>query len=257
MDFKGLSLSAIKDNFKDAKIEDISDEIIETLLSDERKNVKAFGKTLKNKKDKHNEALKKMHLMYSFDLSYGKDLVICGVDEVGRGPLAGPIVGAAVIVDYSNRNLLGVRDSKKLTEEKREELSEIIKKEAIAYCIYEISEKDIDSKGIGYCNNEVLFRAYKGLNRKVDLVLSDGYPVKHVDTDNRFVIKGDDKSMAIACASILAKVYRDNLMKKYSEKYPYYGFEHNAGYGTKDHIEGIKEYGPCDIHRRSFIKNFI
>ena len=122
MDFKGVSLATIKDSFKDVNIEDINDEVIEVLLNDERKNVKAFGNTLKNKKNKHNEVLKKMHLMYSFDLSYGKDLVICGVDEVGRGPLAGPIVGAAVIVDYKNRNLLGVRDSKKLSEEKREEI---------------------------------------------------------------------------------------------------------------------------------------
>ena len=140
---------------------------------------------------------------------------------------------------------------------KREELAKIIKEKAIAYYIAVSSNEEIDEKGIAYANNKVFLEACTSLKCKPDLVLSDGYLVKNLNIDNKYVIKGDTKSASIAAASIVAKVYRDNLMKEYGEKYPGYYFEENAGYGTSKHIEKIKEIGPCDIHRKSFLKNIL
>lgn len=185
--------------------------------------------------------------------------IICGIDEVGRGPLAGPIVSAAVILDSSDLDdiILYINDSKKLSEHKREELSEIIKEKALSYSISMCDSKEIDEKGIGYCNNDVFIKACEGLSIKPDLVLSDGYLIKNFNGENKHVIKGDTKSACIACASIIAKVYRDNIMKEYHKKYPQYDFEKNVGYGTKTHVDALKEVGPTEIHRMSFLKNIL
>ena len=153
--------------------------------------------------------------------------------------------------------ILWINDSKKLNERKREELADIIKEKALAYYIASRDSKEIDERGIGVCNNEVFLEACNSLKVKPDLVLSDGYTVKGIQIPNKSVIKGDTKSACIAAASIVAKVYRDNLMKEYAEKYPHYAFEENVGYGTTKHIEGIKEYGPTEIHRMSFLTNIL
>ena len=198
--------------------------------------------------------------MYNFDKGFGNYTYIAGVDEVGRGPLAGPIVACAVILDLNALEddlILWLNDSKKLSEKKREELAKEIKEKALAYYIAEKTNAEIDEKGIAYCNNNIFLEACTLIDIKPDLVLSDGYLVKGIDIENKSVIKGDAKSASIAAASILAKVYRDNLMKEYSKEYPYYSFEENAGYGTTKHIEGIKEFGPSDIHRMSFLKNIL
>lgn len=165
--------------------------------------------------------------MYDFDKSFGNYNVIAGVDEVGRGPLAGPIVSCAVILDLNvldDALILELNDSKKLSEKKREELSIVIKEKALAYKVAYRTSKEIDDKGIGVCNNEIFLEACNSLKIKPELVLSDGYAVKGLEIDNKAVIKGDTKSASIAAASIVAKVYRDNLMKEYAEKYPCYGF---------------------------------
>ena len=182
--------------------------------------------------------------------------LIAGVDEVGRGPLVGPVVTACVILP-EKFDLEGLTDSKKLSEKKREELAEIIKEKAVAYYIASRDSKEIDTRGIGVCNNEVFLEACNSLKVKPDLVLSDGYTVKGIQIPNKAVIKGDTKSAWIAAASIVAKVYRDSLMKEYSKKYPHYAFEENAGYGTSKHIAGLKEYGPTEIHRMSFLNNIL
>ena len=198
--------------------------------------------------------------MYDFDKSFGDFNIIAGVDEVGRGPLAGPIVSCAVVLDLNvldEQLLLWINDSKKLNEKKREELAEIIKEKALAYHIASCDSEEIDKIGIGVCNNAVFLEATNSLQIKPDLVLSDGYTIKGIDIPNKSVIKGDTKSANIAAASIVAKVYRDKLMKEYAVKYPYYAFEENVGYGTSKHIDGIKEYGPCKIHRMSFLKNIL
>lgn len=235
-------------------------KIINILKGDKRKNINSLGDKLKREKEKIENEINRVKSMYSFDKSFGDFNIIAGVDEVGRGPLAGPIVSCAVILDLDvldEELLLWINDSKKLSEKKRTELAEIIKEKALAYSIAMCDSEEIDKRGIGVCNNAVFLDAVNSLRVKPELVLSDGYTIKGIDIPNKSVIKGDTKSATIAAASIVAKVYRDKLMKEYANKYPYYAFEENVGYGTSKHIEGIKEYGPCKIHRMSFLKNIL
>ena len=179
---------------------------------------------------------------------------IAGVDEVGRGPLAGPVVCCAVIMPLDNL-IEGVTDSKKLTEKKREKLSEIIKEKALSYSIAEIWQNEIDEINILEAVKKCMTNAVEGLKIKPDITLVDGVDT-HLRINAEYVVKGDLNSYTIGCASIVAKVYRDNLMKEFSKEYPEYGFEKHKGYGTKAHIEKIKEIGPCRLHRKTFIKNF-
>lgn len=234
--------------------------IISSLEKDSRKNVQLLAKSLKNKVEKKKAEIARVKKMYEFDRGFNVEGIFVGVDEVGRGPLAGPIVSAAVVldlnVDYSHF-ILQINDSKKLSPKKREELSKIIREKALYFNIALIDEKTIDKMGIGYCNQKVLHDAAMGISVLPDFVLSDGYPIKKIEVNSSYSIKGDSKSASIACASIVAKVYRDNLMKEYSEIYPQYHFEKNSGYGSKEHIAAIKEFGPCEIHRRSFLRNII
>lgn len=234
--------------------------LIDKLALDKRKNVKALGEKILKEKDKIKKEYERIKKMYNFDKGFGDYKYIAGVDEVGRGPLAGPIVACAVILDLNaleDELILYLNDSKKISEKKREELAKEIKEKAIAYYISEKSNLEIDEKGIAYCNNYIFLEACTSMNVKPDLILSDGYLIKGINIENKSVIKGDAKSASIAAASILAKVYRDNLMKEYAKKYPYYFFDENVGYGTTKHIEGIKEFGTCDIHRMSFLKNIL
>ena len=186
-------------------------------------------------------------------LSIGESC-IAGVDEVGRGPLAGPVVCASVIMDLSNI-IEGVDDSKKLSLKKREFLYDKIIENAVSYSIKEISNEEIDKINILEATKKCMKNAVLSLDVKPNVVLVDA-----VNLDLPYkcepIIKGDLKSYTIGAAYILAKVYRDRLMKEYSLIYPEYGFERNSGYGTKEHIEKIKEIGPCKIHRKTFIKNF-
>ena len=179
---------------------------------------------------------------------------IAGVDEVGRGPLAGPVVCCAVIMPLDNL-IEGVTDSKKLTEKKREKLSEIIKEKALSYSIAEIWQNEIDEINILEAVKKCMTNAVEGLKIKPDITLVDGVDT-HLRINAEYVVKGDLNSYTIGCASIVAKVYRDNLMKEFSKEYPEYGFEKHKGYGTNAHIEKIKEIGPCRLHRKTFIKNF-
>lgn len=237
------------------------ERLINLLLKDNRKTIQKLGdKILRTRKLKENE-INRVKKMYEFDRSFGNYNYVAGVDEVGRGPLAGPIVGAAVILDLnilSDEDLiLKVNDSKKLSAATRTELSRIIKEKALAYSIISIDNNEIDEKGIGFCNNQVFLDACKELTIKPDLVLSDGYKIKNFSGLNEHVIKGDTKSISIACASIIAKVYRDELMVQHHNKYPQYKFDKNVGYGTQEHIMAIKEYGMTPIHRNSFLRNIL
>ena len=186
-------------------------------------------------------------------LESGKTL-IAGVDEVGRGPLAGPVVCASVIMPLDDI-IEGVDDSKKLTEKKREKLAQVIKQKAIAYSIQEVDQEEIDRINILNAVRKCMTMAVKGLSVEPDITLVDGNNI-NLGINAEYVIKGDANSYSIGCASILAKVYRDNLMKEYAKVFSEYGFESNKGYGSKAHIEKIKEIGPCRLHRRTFIKNF-
>lgn len=235
------------------------ERISQILLNDSRKNVNALATKLSNKFNKLQQEKQRVALMYDFDKSFGDYTLVAGVDEVGRGPLAGPIVSCAVILnaDSIEDYILEINDSKKLSESKREELAKIIMEKANDYSISLCDNEEIDERGIGVCNNDIFIKACNGLNVRPDLVLSDGYLIKNFNIPNKSVIKGDTKSAAIACASIVAKVYRDNLMKEFHNKYPYYDFSQNVGYGTKKHVAAIEKFGPCEIHRMSFLKNIL
>lgn len=180
--------------------------------------------------------------------------IIAGVDEVGRGPLAGPVVCCAVIMPEDDI-IEGVTDSKKLSEKKRETLSKIIMEKAISYSIYEVWQEEIDEINILQAVKKCMTNAVNGLKVKPDITIVDG-----VDTglpiNAKYLVKGDLNSYTVGCASIVAKVYRDKLMEEYAKEYPEYGFEKHKGYGTKAHIDKIKEIGPCKLHRKTFIKNF-
>lgn len=177
--------------------------------------------------------------------------VICGTDEVGRGPLAGPVVCAAVIMPFGDI-IDGVDDSKSLSPKKREKLSEIIKEKAIAYAICRIEPQTIDEINILEATKLCMKNAVESLNPVPDFVLTDGNMTLDIAIPQASIIKGDALSYSIGCASIIAKVYRDALMCEYAKTYPQYGFEKHKGYGTAAHISAIKQYGLCEIHRRSF-----
>lgn len=186
---------------------------------------------------------------------------IAGVDEVGRGPLAGPVVAAAVVLP-EDFDIIQINDSKKLTEKKREELFPLIKEQAIAYSIGMVANDIIDEINILEATKRAMKGAIfslddklKGIKNGIDMILIDALTLDGINIEQRGIIKGDSKSISIAAASVLAKVTRDHMMIEYDKKFPGYGFASNKGYGTKAHYEGIKEHGLCPIHRKTFLKN--
>lgn len=182
---------------------------------------------------------------------------ICGVDEAGRGPLAGPVCAAAVILP-EGLEIEGVNDSKKISEKKREQLYDVITEKALAWSVAFAAVDEIERLNILGATYLAMTRAVSGLQIPADYALVDGNRTPpDISVPVETVVKGDSKSFSIAAASILAKVTRDRLLIEYDEQYPQYGFLQHKGYGTKAHIEAIQKYGPCDIHRPSFIKNFL
>lgn len=178
---------------------------------------------------------------------------VCGVDEAGRGPLAGPVCAAAVILP-EGVIIDGVNDSKKLSEKKRESLFDVIREQALSYSIAYATVDEIEEINILNATMLAMRRAIDSLDIKADYAMIDGNKIPPIDIDAECIVKGDAKSMSIACASILAKVSRDRLLYKYAEEYPMYGFDKHKGYGTKVHREAILKYGPCPYHRKSFLK---
>ena len=181
---------------------------------------------------------------------------ICGVDEAGRGPLAGPVCAAAVILP-KGEIIEGVNDSKKLTEKKREALYDVIKEKAVAYSIAFALVEEIEEMNILNATMLAMKRAVDGLDIPADYAMIDGNKIPNLNIPAEYVIKGDANSMSIAAASILAKVTRDRLCADYEKEYPQYGFAKHKGYGTKLHREMILKYGPCKIHRMSFLKKLL
>lgn len=178
---------------------------------------------------------------------------VCGVDEAGRGPLAGPVCAAAVILP-EGVIIDGVNDSKKLSEKKREALFDVIREQSLAYSIAYATVEEIEEINILNATMLAMKRAVEGLSVKADYAMIDGNRLPKLAIDSECIVKGDAKSMSIACASILAKVSRDRLLYKYAEEYPMYGFDKHKGYGTAAHRESILKYGPCPYHRKSFLK---
>lgn len=181
---------------------------------------------------------------------------ICGVDEAGRGPLAGPVCAAAVILP-KGKLIEGVNDSKKLTEKKREALFEVIKAESVSYSIAFADVEEIEEFNILGATMLAMKRAVEGLEVSADYAMIDGNRMPPLNIDGECIVKGDARSHSIACASILAKVSRDRLLYKYAEEYPQYHFDKHKGYGTKFHVEALREYGPCPYHRPSFLKKIL
>lgn len=181
---------------------------------------------------------------------------ICGVDEAGRGPLAGPVCAAAVILP-ENTVIEGVNDSKKLSEKKREALFDVIKEAAVSYSIAFATVEEIESMNILNATMLAMKRAVEGLDVKADYAMIDGNKLPKLEIPSEYIIKGDAKSVSIACASILAKVSRDRLLYKYAKEYPQYHFDRHKGYGTKAHVEAVREYGPCPYHRPSFLTKIL
>lgn len=198
----------------------------------------------------------RIQAMKDFDIDNREGEFLAGVDEAGRGPLAGPVFAAAVILP-DDVIIEGINDSKKLSEKKRELLFDVICEKALAYSIYSVDEKRIDEINILQATFEAMRNAVGNLKIKPSCAFVDGDKSPGLDVPTATVVKGDSKSMSVAAASILAKVSRDRYITEMAEKYPGYGFEKHKGYGTKAHYEAIDSLGVCDIHRRSFLKKVL
>lgn len=248
-------IEEIKNEFK-AACESELPVFVETYEKDLRSGVQALvakarkGIEALEKEKKRTEGMKKYEKEYA---SYG---YICGIDEVGRGPLAGPVVAGAVILPKDSQ-ILYLNDSKQLSERKREELYDVIMREAVAVGIGYASHTRIDEINILQATYEAMRQAIGSLSVQPDLLLNDAVTIPGVEIRQVPIIKGDARSVSIAAASIVAKVTRDRLMVEYDKTYPEYHFADNKGYGSAVHIEALKKHGATQIHRKSFIKNFI
>lgn len=211
---------------------------------------------LRKQQEKLEKEIARTEAMSVYEKQYSDYSAICGIDEVGRGPFAGPVVAGAVILP-KDHPILYLNDSKKLSEKKREELYEVIIKEAIATGIGMANPARIDEINILQATYEAMRMAISNLSVQPDLLLNDAVTIPGVEITQVPIIKGDAKSVSIAAASIIAKVTRDRLMVEYEEVFPGYDFASNKGYGTKAHIEGLKKLGPTPIHRMSFIHKYV
>ena len=248
-------IGSIKEKFANAKAEQLP-SVIEEYKSDLRAGVqKEIEKALKKLEALEKEKAR-TELLWKYEREYGSYSYICGIDEVGRGPLAGPVVAGAVILP-KDCDILYINDSKKLSEKKREELYDIIMEKAVAVGLGYATPERIDDINILQATYEAMRDAIKNMGIMPDILLNDAVTIPGVDCKQVPIIKGDAKSISIGAASIIAKVTRDRLMVDYDLIYPEYGFASNKGYGASAHIEALKKYGPTPIHRRSFIKNFL
>ena len=250
------TITEIRNELKSTDVRGLS-AFISTYCNDERGGVQQLVSQAERKILAYQKELDRVSLMLSFERMHctgGR--IVCGIDEAGRGPLAGPVVAAAVILDMSDP-ILYVNDSKKLTHAKREELFEQIMERAVSVGIGAASPERIDEINVLQADYEAMREAVSILSPHPDVLLNDAVTIPGLTMQQISIIKGDAKSLSIAAASIVAKVTRDRLMLSFDELYPQYGFAKNKGYGTADHIAALKKYGPCPIHRRSFIGHFV
>lgn len=224
--------------------------------ADPREGVKKIVEQAKKRVEKLEQEKARMEQLKKYEREYAMYGNICGIDEVGRGPLAGPVVAGAVILP-KDCDILYINDSKKLSAAKREELYDVIMEKAVAVGIGMASPDRIDEINILQANYEAMREAISKLAVKPDILLNDAVTIPKVDIRQVPIIKGDAKSISIGAASIVAKVTRDRLMVEYDKILPEYGFASNKGYGSKEHIAALKKYGPSPIHRVTFIKNFV
>lgn len=248
-------IEIIRNKFKNASIEELP-ELMGIYHEDGRVGVGKILERAQKKLDTYNKELDRVQSMLSYERQYGEYGVICGIDEAGRGPLAGPVVAAAVILDV-NCPILYINDSKKLSEKKREELYDEIMEKAVSVGVGIASPETIDEINILQADYVAMREAVSQLTPKPEVFLNDAVTVPGIEGRQVPIIKGDAKSVSIGAASIIAKVTRDRLMKEYDAIMPEYGFAQNKGYGTKEHIEALQKYGPSPIHRKSFIGHFV
>lgn len=250
-----MTISEIKNIFNSTPIEKM-DEFINEYSADLRPGVQAYITKAKKKIDALNEEIKRTEELKKYEKQYEELGYVCGIDEVGRGPLAGPVVTCAVILPKDSK-ILYLNDSKQLSEKKREELYDVIMKEAVAVSLGFNGPERIDEINILQATLEAMREAVNNLSVKPDVLLIDAVSIPDLNIKQVPIIKGDAKSVSIAAASIVAKVTRDRLMVEYNKIYPEYDFASNKGYGSAKHIEALKKYGKTPIHRNSFIKNFL
>ena len=231
------------------------EELIARYREDERAGVRALAGRAQKRLDALEAERSRMWEMKRFEREYAAAGLICGIDEAGRGPLAGPVVAGAVILPQ--KEILYLNDSKKLSAKRREELYEVILREAVAVGVGYASPERIDEINILQATYEAMREAIGKLPGAPGVLLNDAVTIPGVSIRQVPIIKGDAKSASIAAASIVAKVTRDRLMEKYDSLFPQYGFAAHKGYGAAAHIEALKKYGPCPIHRRSFIGHFV
>ncbi|MFV0240440.1 MAG: ribonuclease HII [Lacrimispora sphenoides] len=198
----------------------------------------------------------RLEIMKEFERQYEDHILVCGIDEAGRGPLAGPVVAGAVILPRACE-ILFLHVSKKLSEKRREALFEEIQEKASAFAVGVVGADRIDEINILQATYEAMRLAIGKLGAEPEVLLNDAVTIPGVTASQIPIVKGDSKSVSIAAASIMAKVTRDHMMEEYDKLFPEYGFAKHKGYGTAVHIKALKEFGPCPIHRRSFIKNFV
>ncbi|MCI8341731.1 MAG: ribonuclease HII [Firmicutes bacterium] len=251
------SIAEIKEFLNNISVADIPGQI-EQFARDERKGVESAVKSAMKRYENYINEQKRIDsiLVYERECYEMGFVHVAGVDEVGRGPLAGPVVTCAVILKKGER-IEGVNDSKKLSKAKREELYDIITERALDFSVAAVSPEEIDNINILKATHKAMSASVKGLKVKPDFVLVDALTIEGIDMKQRGIIKGDEKSLSIAAASIVAKVTRDRIMEEYDKIYPQYGFARNAGYGSPEHIAAIKRYGILPIHRRTFLKKIL
>ena len=249
------SISVIRERFQ-AACEDELPELIELFEKDERAGVQKLVEAGKKKLAALDKEKARIEKLREYEEKYGEYEYICGVDEVGRGPLAGPVGAGAVILPKGCR-ILYINDSKQLSEKKREELYQEIQKQAVACAVGYAAPERIDEINILQATYEAMREAIGKLEPRPDILLNDAVTIPGVSIPQVPIIKGDAKSITIGAASIIAKVTRDRLMTEYSKIYPEYGFAGNKGYGSEAHIKALKKYGATPIHRKSFIKSFV
>ena len=243
-------IGEIKAELEVKELEELLD-FVNTYQTDVRTGVQKLVEKAKKSLDKLEKEKERTYQLQAYEREYESYAYICGIDEVGRGPLAGPVVAGAVILP-KNCDILYINDSKKLSAAKREELYDVIMDQAIATGIGMASPQRIDEINILQATYEAMREAINNLSQKPDILLNDAVTIPMVD-----IIKGDAKSISIGAASIIAKVTRDRMMVEYDAVYPGYGFASNKGYGAAAHIRALKELGPTPIHRQSFIRNLL
>lgn len=248
-------ISEIKNILQAAGLNELP-AFIKNYEKDERSSVAALVKKAQKQLEDHEKELARTEKMKEYERKYDSFSWICGIDEVGRGPLAGPVVAGAVILP-KDCDILYLNDSKQLSEKRREELYVVIMEKAVSTGLGFVAPERIDEINILQATYEAMREAISKLDPQPDILLNDAVTIPQVNIRQVPIIKGDAKSVSIAAASIIAKVTRDRLMVSYDEIYPEYGFASNKGYGAKAHLEALKKYGPTPIHRRTFIKNLL